>query len=346
MWQTARMIDRRTLIATGACTSAFTATSALAKHAPSTLQALTPTRHPGRPNSYPSFLAGIKNQAGRLGVDESVLNDALALDRPNSRVLELDRHQPEFTLTWAQYRSRVMTSQKIQGARNAYQQELKLLTGIWGRYAVDPRIVVGIWGLESNYGSRIGSFGVVDALATLAFDGRRAAFFRAELLNALQILQHRDIASDRMLGSYAGAMGQPQFMPSSYLRYAVDYDGDGRRDIWSSKADVFASISNYLSRSGWTAGVPWGQEIIVPSGFDTSMAGREMRKPLDTWMHMGVRRRDGSRFSRGDVVGAVLLPDGAGGDAFMVYSNFAVIRRYNPSDFYSLAVGLLGSSAG
>ena len=337
------MIQRRTLLVAAASAGILPLAGAAARphHARQ-----VPAEHP---HPYAAFLASVGAQATRLGISRSLLDVALALDRPNQRVLELDRHQPEFTLTWSRYRQRVLTGRKVQGAQAAYQARLSMLTRIWQRYQVDPRIAVGIWGMESNYGARIGSFGVIDALATLAFDGRRAAFFRAELMNGLRILQQRDIEPGRMLGSYAGAMGQPQFMPSSYLRYAVDYDGDGRRDIWSSEADVLASISNYLSRNGWIAGAPWGQPVFVPSNFAVSRTGdskggRQASQSLDAWMQAGVRRQDGALFSRGDVSGALLLPDGAGGDAFMVYSNFDVIRRYNPSDFYSLAVGLLGSS--
>ena len=147
-----------------------------------------------------------------------------------------------------------------------------------------------------------------------------------------------------MTGSYAGAMGQPQFMPSSYLRYAVDFDGDGRRDIWDSKPDVLASIANYLARSGWRAGEPWGQPVRLPPGFDAADTGRDNRRPLGEWMRLGVTRDDGGRFSRADVPAAIVLPDGAGGEAFATYANFAVIRRYNPSDYYALSVGLLGDT--
>lgn len=295
--------------------------------------------------SYSGFLAGVRSEARNHGVPSSILDQALSLQVPNARVLELDRHQPEFSLTWAQYRSRVISTQKTQGARTGYQANLTLLTEIWQRYRVDPRIVVGIWGLESNFGTRIGSFNVVDALATLAYDGRRASFFRAELMNALRILGNGDVAPARMLGSYAGAMGQPQFMPSSYVRFAVDYTGDGHRDIWTNRSDVFASIANYLGKSGWVAGEPWGQAVTLTRPIDPASAGRQSMRPLARWDQAGVRRSDGSRFSRQDVDGALLLPDGAGGDAFMIYANFNVIRRYNPSDFYALAVGLIGNAA-
>jgi membrane-bound lytic murein transglycosylase B len=331
------MIERRRLIAAAAATVSATEAAAHSRHAPQ--------RAAARQRSYASFLAGVRAQATRRGIGSAVLDAALALDQPNARVLELDRHQPEFTLSWAQYRERVLTDEKIQAARSIYRGKQGLLTALWVRYQVDPRVVLGIWGLESNFGGRTGSFGVVDSLATLAFDGRRTAFFSAELMNALRILQNGDVTLGRMLGSYAGAMGQPQFVPSSYLRYAVDYDGDGRRDIWSSEADVLASIANYLVQNGWVPGVPWGQPVSVPPGLDASQSGREAQQPLGTWMRMGVRRLDGSPFSRADVRGALLLPDGPAGDAFMAYTNFDVIRRYNPSDFYSLAVGLLGDSA-
>ncbi len=301
-----------------------------------------PSRNDG---SYAGFLQQVRVEALQQGVPASVLDAALALEAPNTHVLQLDRHQPEFTLTWTQYRSRVISPTREQGAAQAYRDNLPLLTDVWRRYHVDPRVVIGIWGLESNFGTRIGSFNVVDALATLAYDGRRAGFFRAELMNALRILGHGDVAPGSMLGSYAGAMGQPQFMPSSYLRYAVDYSGDGSRNIWTDRADVFASIANYLGRCGWTDGEPWGQPVTLTRPIAPSLAGRQAVRPLASWTEAGVRRQDGGRFSQGDVNGALLLPDGAGGDAFMVYSNFNVIRRYNPSDFYALAVGLIGNAA-
>ena len=330
------MIKRRILISAASSGATLVAGNALAR--PHDAQRSSQSR------SYRSFLNDIRIQARQLGVGNAVLDVALALESPNARVLELDRHQPEFTLTWNEYRDRVVTDQKIEAARTAYRHRSRLLIRVGQRYHVDPRIVVGIWGLESNYGSRTGTFKVVDSLATLAFNGRRAAFFRAELIDALQILQQRDVEPNRMLGSYAGAMGQPQFMPSSYARYAVDYDDDGRRDIWSSEADVLASISNYLSRNGWIAGAPWGQSVAVPRSFGSTGTRRYGVQSLGKWMQMGVRRPDGTSFSRTDVAGVLLLPGGVEGDAFMVYENFNVIRRYNSSDFYSLAVGLLGSA--
>jgi membrane-bound lytic murein transglycosylase B len=294
--------------------------------------------------SFPSLLSSIAGEARAKGVSSATIDRAFAGVSLNQKVLELYHHQPEFTLTWAQYRARVITEQKIGNGRAAYQQHARTFLAVDARYRVTAGVIAGIWGIESAYGQITGSYGVVEALATLTWEGHRAPFFRSELIDALRIIDHGDVSPGRMTGSYAGAMGQPQFMPDSYLRFAVDMDGDGRRDIWTSTPDVLGSIANYLARSGWRYGEPWGQPIRMPPGFDAGMAGRENRKPLAQWMQLGVTRIDGSPFARGDVTGAVLMPDGAGGEAFMVYANFAAIRRYNPSDFYALAVGLLGDA--
>ncbi|GBQ69135.1 lytic murein transglycosylase B [Ameyamaea chiangmaiensis NBRC 103196] len=309
--------------------------------------ALAPFVSPARPRAqtYAAFLDGVRAEAVGLGLNAGIVSRALSLTTvPNPDVLKRDRHQPEFTLTWAQYRARVLGPTRISGGKAAFAQRQAMLDQIGTRYGVDSRIIVGIWGLESGYGAHMGTFRIVDALATLGFDGRRSAFFRSELLNALRILDHGDIAPEAMMGSYAGAMGQPQFMPSAYLKYAADGDGDGRRDIWRSEPDVFASVANYLSRCGWSASEPWGQPVRVPDTVAQATLGRTQVRPLSAWMAQGVTRADGRPFSRPDVSGAVLRPDGPGGESFMVYRNFNVIRRYNPSDFYALAVGLLGSA--
>ena len=292
--------------------------------------------------SFSGLLASVAAEARAKGVSDATIERAFAGVTLNQKILELYHHQPEFTLTWAQYRARVLTEQKIANGRAAYRQSARTFYGVDARYRVTAGVIAGIWGIESAYGQITGNYSVVEALATLTWEGKRATFFRSELIDALRILQHGDVAPARMTGSYAGAMGQPQFMPDSFLRLAVDFDGDGRRDIWTSTPDVLGSIANYLARSGWRYGEPWGQPALVPPGFDAEMAGRDNRKPLADWMRLGVRRIDGSPFTRGDVVGALVMPDGAGGEAFMVYSNFGVIRRYNPSDYYALAVGLLG----
>jgi membrane-bound lytic murein transglycosylase B len=296
-------------------------------------------------DGFAAFLQGLRAEAFSAGISAATVRAALGELRVNPKVLELDRHQPEFTLTWAQYKAKVLPATRLQAGNQAARRDAALLAAVRARYGVESGIVVGIWGLESGFGGITGKYGVVEALATLAYDGRRASYFRGELINALRILDSGDITPGGMTGSWAGAMGQPQFMPSSYLRYAVDFDGDGKRDIWTSRADVFASISNYLAKSGWHPGQPWGQPIRLPRDFNQAEAGRDRMRPLGAWQAAGVRRIDGTKFSRAEVPGAVILPDGPAGEAYMVYANFNVIRRYNPSDYYALAVGLLGNAS-
>ena len=222
-------------------------------------------------DSFQGFLAGLRAEARRAGISAATLDRAFAGVQPNQKVLERDRHQPEFTMTWAQYRALLITDQRIANGRAAWQQNRALLARVQDRFGVDPGVIVGIWGLESSFGTGTGDFHVVEALATLAWEGRRASFFRGELIAALRILDNGDMTPARMTGSYAGAMGQPQFMPSSYLRYAVDFEGNGRRDIWTSRPDVLGSIANYLARSGWRSG-----EAVGPAG---RAAGELRRAP-------------------------------------------------------------------
>ena len=291
--------------------------------------------------SFEAFLDGVRAEARRGGISQATLSRALTGIRPIDRVLELDRRQPEFTQTWEQYRDARLSQARIDGGRRAFADNRATLEAVQGRFRVSPRIVVAIWGIETNYGGFTGNFGVIESLATLAWDGRRSAYFRAELLAALKILDAGHVAPDRMRGSWAGAMGHPQFMPSNFERLAVDMDGDGRRDIWDSRADALGSIANYLARHGWREEELWGREVRLPPGFDPAEARRENTRPLRDWARMGVRRADGQPLPVAEVEAAILLPGGAGGQAFAVYPNFNVIRRYNPSNFYALSVGLL-----
>ncbi|HWL81860.1 MAG TPA: lytic murein transglycosylase [Roseomonas sp.] len=291
--------------------------------------------------SFPDFLADVAAEARRNGIADETVRRAFSIIRPNDKVLELDRRQPEFTLTWEQYRDGRLSQQRIQRGQQVFAENQALLDAIWRRFQVSPRVVVAIWGLETNYGGFTGNFNVIEALATLAWDGRRHEFFRKELLAALRILQAGDVTPEQMRGSYAGAMGNPQFMPSSFERLAVDFDGDGRRDIWSSTADSLASIANYLGRSGWRDDERWGREVLLPPNFDASLAGRGTRRPLRDWVRMGVAAADGTVLPPLEMETSILLPGSPGGQAFAVYKNFHVIRRYNPSDYYALVIGLL-----
>ncbi len=292
------------------------------------------------PGSFRDFLTGVRAEARRAGIASATLDRAFAGVSPNQKVLDRDRHQPEFTLTWARYRALVITDKRIVDGRQAVAANRGLFQRVQTRFGVSPGVIAGIWGLESSFGTGTGDFRVVESLATLGWEGRRAGFFRGELLAALKILDHGDVAPTAMTGSYAGAMGQPQFMPSSYLRYAVDFEGHGRRDIWTSKPDVLGSIANYLAQSGWRDGETWGQEVLLPPGLDA--AGRDSKRPLADWARAGVRPLSGRWISSLDTPAGIVSPDGAAGESFAVFGNFAAIRRYNPSDYYAIAVGLIG----
>ena len=289
---------------------------------------------------FRAFVAGVYAEAGAQGIRRDVLDAAFANVTPNQKVIDRDRKQAEFTMTWARYRALVISDKRIASGRAAAAQYRPLIGQVEARYRVAAPVIMGIWGLESSFGVDTGTYNVIESLATLAWEGRRARFFRAELMAALKILNTGDITPARMTGSYAGAMGQPQFMPTSYVRLAVDFDGDGKRDIWDSKADVLGSIANYLAVSGWRAGESWGQPVAVPPGFAAS--GRDVKRPLADWARQGVTPAAGRWAASGDTPAAVLAPDGPGTETFMVFNNFTAIRRYNPSDFYAIAVGLIG----
>lgn len=307
------------------------------------IPALIATPALAQSGGFSAFLDSVRAQARRAGISAATLQRALFGLQPDSKVLEHERHQPEFTLTWAQYRTLLVTDQRIQAGRAAWQRNRAIFQQVQQTYGVSPAVILGIWGLESSFGLKTGDFRVVDALATLGWASSRSSFFRSELIAALHILDAGDVTPARMTGSYAGAMGQPQFMPSSYLRYAVDIEGTGRPDIWTSTPDVLASIANYLLRSGWHAGETWGQPVTLPPTFNTGLTGRDNRRPLEDWLRMGVRPTSGRVLAYANQSAAVVQPDGPGGEAFLAYANFTAIRRYNPSDFYALAVGLIGN---
>jgi membrane-bound lytic murein transglycosylase B len=283
----------------------------------------------------------VRAEAIGSGIAPATVDRAFDGLRPNPKVLELDSYAPEHTQSWEHYRATRVSDVRVAAGRKAAQANAAALAVIGARYGVDPAVIVAIWGLETNFGGYTGGFSVIEALATLAADGRRDGYFRKELINALRILDAGYIAPPRMTGSYAGAMGQPQFMPSSYFEYAVSFDGSARRDIWDNRNDALASIANYLARSGWHPGEPWGERVRVPAGFNTGPNGRDDHRPLAAWTQLGVAPLDGGGFARPGLAGAVVMPDGAGGEAYMVYANFAVIRLYNHSDLYALSVGLL-----
>jgi len=290
--------------------------------------------------SFDRFVEGVKAEAGRRGISPATLNVAFAGVRANQRVIELDRRQAEGGLPWEEYRDRIMVSPtRVQNGRRMYAENADLLRRIEARFQVSPRIIVAIWGVETNFGGNTGGFRVIEALATLAWEGRRAAYFRNELFAALKILDDGHIRPDRMLGSWAGAMGQPQFMPSNFERLAVDFDGDGRRDIWDNRADALASVANYFQRNGWRPGEPWGREVRPPPGFSTARADAE-RRPMREFARMGFRDAGGGPLPDGPEA-QIILPSRGSGQVFLGHHNLRVIRRYNSPVNYGLAVGLL-----
>jgi membrane-bound lytic murein transglycosylase B len=296
----------------------------------------------GAEMDFSVWLAGFRQEAVAQGIRPQSVERALRDVHEIPRVLELDRHQPETTLTFEQYIERVVPPQRVANGRQQLDENRALLDAVSRRYGVQPRFIVALWAIESDYGRGSGDFPVISALATLAYDGRRSAYFRKELIAAIKIVDQGLIGPDEMLGSWAGAMGQCQFMPSSYLQLAVSYNGDGRRDIWRRREDIFASIANYLARSGWHVDETWGRRVLLPvSGFDASMAGLGTRKPLAEWQRLGIRALDGRDLPGRERDASLVLPDGVGGQALLVYDNFRAILKWNNSSYFAAAVGYL-----
>jgi membrane-bound lytic murein transglycosylase B len=250
-------------------------------------------------------------------------------------------------MTFDDYLGKIASPTRARIAAKMLVEHDEILTKVSKKYGVQKRYIVTFWGVETNFGQYLGSFNVPHALATLAFDGRRSAYFRKELLNALKILEEGHIAPENMKGSWAGAMGQSQFMPSSFLSYAVDWDGDGKRDIWGTKPDVFASTAYYLSKAGWRDDITWGRKVTLPKGFSMNgknpkaLADGKIRAKLPVWAKAGVRNADGGALPTKDLTARLVMPAGSDGPAFLVYSNFDSILDWNRSNYYALAIGHL-----
>lgn len=312
------------------------------------------------PPSFEHWLEGVRQEAREKGISEDTITRTLSDVQPVRRIVENDRNQSEFKLTYRTYRDRLLSDANIRTGRAKAAAHSKLLDRIEAEFGVQRRFILAIWGMETRYGAVKPTMPVVSAVATLAYDRRRATFFRNELFQALLMVENGHIEPDSMLGSWAGAMGQPQFMPSSYMAYARDFDGDGRRDIWRSEADVFASIANYLARQGWSDDQTWGRRVRLPSnaGFRDAVPARkpgsgcravdQMSAPLrlSEWQALGVRRADGSDLPTRDLPASLVEPDGPGGAAFLVYRNYQSILRYNCAHLYGLAVSELADAIG
>lgn len=287
------------------------------------------------------WVAAFRPRALAAGISSAVFDDTMATVHFLPAVVERDRKQDEFTKTIWDYLDKAVSDDRIAAGQRALRDRKDLLDRIEAAYGVDREVVLAIWGLESAYGQVRGDISTPSALATLAYDGRRAAYFEAELLAALRIIQVGDVSPDQMLGSWAGAMGHTQFMPSSFLSFAVDFDGDGKPRIWGDDpTDALASTAAYLAKFGWQKGKGWGREVTLPAGFDYGIAGDRTQKPISVWAAMGIVAAEGGNLPDAGWA-SLLLPAGARGPAFLVYDNFASIEAYNKADAYVIAVGHL-----
>lgn len=308
--------------------------------------ALTPVvLNAATPEGFQSWVSSFKSKARSQGISEQTLANAFNNSEFLPRVIELDQKQPESKITFADYRKRVVSADRINTGRAMLRQHQNILNRVSAAYGVQPQYIVALWGIETSYGKITGNFDVIDSLATLAYEGRRRDFFADELMNALKIIDQNHITASAMKGSWAGAMGQSQFMPSSFLSYAVDFNGDGRKDIWHTQEDVFASAANYLARSGWKGDERWGRLVQVPSSFTDAMVDRNNKRTLAEWARLGVRLPDGSALPVVEGMTAGLVaPDGLSGPVYLSYDNYDTIMKWNRSTYFATSVGLLADA--
>lgn len=292
---------------------------------------------------FPVWLKALKAEARQKGISDKTIQQALPDTlKPIERIIELDRKQPESTTTFDDYLARIVDRNRVEKGVTRILTYPTLLNRVSAAYGVEREVIVALWGVETNYGDYTGGFDIVNALATLAYDGRRSDYFRGELLSALKILDEGHITQERMKGSWAGAMGQVQFMPSSFFKFAEDFNKDGRRDIWGTQADVFASAANYLAKSGWKKGRPWGRRVVLPDNIDRNLLGVNNTYSLKFWQDKGVRLPDGDSVPfEGEYQASVVQPSGPGTSAYIVYENYQVILKWNRSSYFATSVGLL-----
>ncbi|MBR9762120.1 MAG: lytic murein transglycosylase [Rhodobacteraceae bacterium] len=289
---------------------------------------------------FEAWKRGFRGRAMAQGISAATFDRAFRNARFMPEVIEKDRNQSEFTKSIKDYMDGAVSDTRVRNGRREYGRQSTLLSRIERSYGVPGRYIAAIWGLETAYGSYRGSTPLISSMATLAYEGRRGSFYEAQLIALLKVVQHGDSTPENMQGSWAGASGHTQFMPTSYLSYAVDFTGDGRRDIWAEDpSDSLASSANYLARHGWRSGQPWGQEVVLPANFDYGLANGPEKMP-SAWARLGVRPARGEMRDYGQA--RLLLLAGSGGPAFLVFHNFDVIKRYNNADTYALAVGILG----
>ncbi|MBI3440357.1 MAG: lytic murein transglycosylase [Proteobacteria bacterium] len=297
---------------------------------------------PAAMQDFSSWLQDLRHAAIQYGISQKLVDEALPDTLvPDERVLRLDSKQPENTVSFERYKKNTIAAVRLQTGRQYMRQYQSLLKRVGNLYRVDPQYIVALWGIETSFGQNVGGFETIPALTTLAYDGRRSEFFRRELLIALKIVDHGDIGLHAMKGSWAGAMGQCQFMPSSFEKYAQDYNKDGKRDIWNTREDVFASTAAYLSAEGWQRGQPFMRLVRLPKSFDNRMMGLNIQKSARFWQDAGVRLANGQRPPADTCsLGSIIQPGGKGYKTYIVYNNYRIIMKWNYSTYFATAVGL------
>jgi len=309
--------------------------------------------------SFEQYVEQLKQEALDKGFEQSFVDKTFADVKYLKRAVKADKNQPEFKETLDTYLPKRVPEWKVKRARTAYKENLPLLTKISEQYGVQPRFIVSLWALETNFGRIQGKMPIIDAVTTLAYDGRRETFFKKQLFASMKILDQGHISHEKFVGSWAGAMGQCQFIPTSFLAYAADGDGDGRKDIWNNKADVFASIANYLKREGWNNQKTWGRQVLIPEDFDRDLImpksrGRSQwlknwkasQKSLQEWSDLGLTRMDGSPLPNVNVTAALLMPDDAKGRLYLGYDNYKSLMHWNRSYYFVTSVGYLADRIG
>ncbi|WP_394130030.1 lytic murein transglycosylase [Shewanella maritima] len=293
------------------------------------------------PQEFDQCVVQLKDKAKQAGISQQTIDTSVANLKFVPRVIELDQQQPEFTTTFGDYFGKRVTDWRVQKGRQLLQEHRELLNDLTKQYGVPGQYIVSFWGLETNYGSYKGKMPVLDSLATLACNPRRATYFTNELIQALKLKEKYQFSDEKMVGSWAGAMGHTQFMPTNYAKYAVDGNGDGKADLWDSTEDALTSAANFLQQLGWKANERWGREVILPKDYDFTYLGSKNKQPLTKWAELQVTQANGQPLSTPDMQAALYLPSGHAGPAFLGYSNFDVIMRWNRSEFYAIAVGNL-----
>ncbi len=291
--------------------------------------------------SFSACVSAIQEEALEQGIEKSVVEHALGDIKKIDKVLEYDRNQPEFVQTFPAYLNKRVTSWRIGKGKEMLAKHKQLLASLTQEYGVPAHYLIAFWGLETNYGNYKGKMPIIDSLATLACDPRRSQIFTQELLVAMQLMEREQLQKTKMLGSWAGAMGHTQFMPSAYINYAVDGDNDNKVDLWDSEADALTSAANFLNQLGWQSGYIWGREVTIPVGFDYAQTGKDKQFSLAKWASLGVLRTNSKPLPNSELQASLIVPTGADGPAFLVYRNFDIIMRWNNSESYALAVGYL-----